>query len=148
MLYLPVQSNYGLDQNQLDDNSRAQDLSSVDLFEARPLPKSVKEIHALPTKADGLRLLDRFFSTTGVLLPYVSRTDLLEKYEKGRNSNPPRFTRVFLILLNVVWAHALASLCNGRAEVFYHRVMALLNPQTLQGSSYDLSNIHRETPLE
>ncbi|OJJ78809.1 fungal specific transcription factor domain-containing protein [Aspergillus glaucus CBS 516.65] len=138
MLYVPVQSTYGIDNNQLDNNLRTQDPSSVDAFENRSLPKSVNEIHSLPTKADGLRLLNRFFSTIGVLLPYVSRADLLEKYEKGRNSNPPRFTRVLLVLLNVVWAHALASLHNGRAEVFYHRAMALLNPQTLQGSSYDL----------
>ncbi|GAD96014.1 hypothetical protein AOR_1_152124 [Paecilomyces variotii No. 5] len=121
-----------------EPHSRVKPPDSLELSRKRPLPRTPNEKCSLPSKSDGVRLLHRFFDSAGVMLAYLNREDIVKRYENARNSNPPRFSRVFLILLNIVWAHASSSFGDARSEIFYHRAMGLLNLHTLQGSSHDL----------
>ena len=99
---------------------------------------SLEDIHALPSRDDVLYLIGRFSTTIGAILPYVNYETLLDTYEKALLERPPRFQRVFLALLNVVWAHASASLQLPEAEVFYSHCAGLLDQRTLERPSLEL----------
>ncbi|RAK91397.1 hypothetical protein BO79DRAFT_279566 [Aspergillus costaricaensis CBS 115574] len=99
---------------------------------------SLKDIHALPSRDDVLYLIGRFSTTIGAILPYVNCGTLLDIYEKALLERPPRFQRGFLALLNVVWAHASASLQLPGAEVFYSHCAGLLNQQALERPTFEL----------
>lgn len=141
MLYMPINLDDVLEKKLPETHSHKKLPDSSTLFRKTPLPKNSNEIFNLPSKSDGIHLLHKFFSSVGIMLPYLSSADLVQRYEQARNINPPRFSRVFLVLLNIIWAHASASLSNAQSEVFYHRAIGLLNLHTLQGSSYDLGNV-------
>ncbi|PYH30880.1 fungal specific transcription factor domain-containing protein [Aspergillus neoniger CBS 115656] len=81
---------------------------------------------------------NRFSTTIGAILPYVNCEALLKTYEKALLERPPRFQRVFLALLNVVWAHASASLQLPEAEVFYSHCAGLLDQRTLERPTLEL----------
>lgn len=104
---------------------------------------SLEDIHALPSRDDVLYLIGRFSTTIGAILPYVSCGTLLDIYEKALLERPPRFQRGFLALLNVVWAHASASLQLPGAEVFYSHCAGLLNQQALERPTFELG----ESPM-
>ncbi|RDW89966.1 fungal specific transcription factor domain-containing protein [Aspergillus mulundensis] len=83
------------------------------------------ELYALPQKDDAATLLN-------------GKPALLEEYHKSVDQQPPRFRKVLLALLNIVWAHAAASLGSPRQETFYERSVALLDSRTLERPSYEL----------
>ncbi|KAL4909643.1 hypothetical protein BDW74DRAFT_165079 [Aspergillus multicolor] len=83
------------------------------------------ELYALPPTEEATALLDRYFSTIDLVLPSVEQ-------------NPPRFRRVLLALLNILWAPASASLGSSEREAFYERSVALLDPRTIERPSYEL----------
>ncbi|KAL4795354.1 hypothetical protein BDV19DRAFT_378830 [Aspergillus venezuelensis] len=96
------------------------------------------DMFTLPSKREGTDLLERFFSTIDPVLPYIDKPALIGEYHKSINQHPPRFRRVFLALLNIVWAHASASIGTSRCEAFYRRSVALLDSRTLERPSYEL----------
>lgn len=102
---------------------------------ATPVPN---ELYTLPPKEEATLLLDRFFCTVNMVLPYISKSDLLEEYHKATEQCPPKFRRVLLALLNIVWAHASSSLGNPRQEDFYRRSVSLLDSRTIERPSYEL----------
>ncbi|KAF9894707.1 hypothetical protein FE257_006597 [Aspergillus nanangensis] len=101
--------------------------------------RSTESTHALPTGEEGLYLIQRFSTTIGVILPYVNPEQLSDAYQKASRGNSPRFRRTLLILLNMVWAHASASLQRPEAETFYQRAMELSDNQTIERPSFELA---------
>lgn len=139
MMYLPadgaaqnLDSCYHCVRHHSEVSTLAAGISEV---RATPLPN---ELYTLPSKEEAVLLLDRFFSTINMVLPYISKPDLLEEYHKATEQRPPKFRRVLLALLNIVWAHASASLGNARQEGFYRKSVALLDSRTLERPSYEL----------
>lgn len=114
--------------------------------EARAAPVA-KELYTLPSKEEATLLLDRFFSAIYMVLPYISKSGLLEEYHKATEQRPPKFRKVLLALLNIVWAHASASFGNPRREDFYQRSVALLDSRTLERPSYELGMFHVSMPV-
>lgn len=136
--YTSIDTDGSLKDRLSEKHSHMKPPDSLKLFRKRSLPRTPNEICSLPSKPDGARLLHRFFESAGIMIAYLDREDLVQRYERVRNSNPPTFSRILLILLNIIWAHSSSSFGDARSEIFYHRAMGLLNMQTLQGSSYDL----------
>lgn len=104
---------------------------------------SLEDMHALPSRDEVQYLISRFSTTIGVILPYVYYESLLNTYEKALLERPPRFQRGFLALLNVIWAHASASLQLPEAEVFYSHCAGLLDQQALERPTFELG----ESPM-
>lgn len=104
----------------------------------KQLSVSLKDIHALPSRDEALYLISRFTTTTSVILPYINYETVLDSYEKAHLDMPPRFQRGLLALLNMVWAHASASLQLPEAEVFYSHCAGLLDQRTLERPTVEL----------
>ncbi|KAL3264606.1 hypothetical protein ABHI18_000607 [Aspergillus niger] len=104
----------------------------------KQLSVSLKDIHALPSRDEALYLISRFSTTISVVLPYVDYETVLDSYEKAHLERPPRFQRGLLALLNMVWAHASASLQLPEAEVFYSHCAGLLDQRTLERPTVEL----------
>ncbi|PYH74259.1 uncharacterized protein BO88DRAFT_483346 [Aspergillus vadensis CBS 113365] len=98
----------------------------------------LEDIHALPSRDEALHLISRFSTTIGAILQYVNYETLLDTYEKALLERPPKFQRGFLALLNMVWAHASASLQLPEAEVFYSHCAGLLDQRTLERPTFEL----------
>ena len=109
----------------------------------KQFPVSLEDIHSLPSRDEVLYLISRFSTTIGAVLPYVNYETLLDTYEKALLERPQRFQRGFLALLNVIWAHASASLQLPEAEVFYSHCAGLLDQRTLERPTLELG----EPPL-
>jgi hypothetical protein len=97
------------------------------------------DIFALPRDEDAIRLINHFFATVGLVLPYVSKLTLVLEYNQARRQDFSRLRRDFLALLNITWAHASSSLRISDAETFYRRALVLLDERTLRGTSQELS---------
>lgn len=95
------------------------------------LQRSHADDHALPSENDRSVLVDRFFTTVGVVLPFVDKTALMMA------DNKP-IPRAILSLLNIVYAHASSTIDKWSSELFYRRALALLDERTLRGSSLEL----------
>lgn len=100
-------------------------------------PKSV-DPYALPSDQDLLGLVNQFFATVGIVLPYVDKSFLLHDGTQlgqraiWQSSKPGR------ALLNIICAHAAFTLRSTNAEVFYRRTLLILDELTLRGSSLEL----------
>ncbi|OJJ74657.1 hypothetical protein ASPBRDRAFT_27670 [Aspergillus brasiliensis CBS 101740] len=104
---------------------------------------SLEDIHALPSRDEVLYLISRFSTTIGEILPYIDYGNLLDTYEKALLERPPRFQRGFLALLNIVWAHASASLQLPEAELFYSHCAGLLDQRTVERPTFELEHNYR-----
>ncbi|KAL7659357.1 hypothetical protein ACMYSQ_002290 [Aspergillus niger] len=107
----------------------------------KQLSISLEDIHALPSRDEALYLISRFSTTISVVLPYVDYETVLDSYEKAHLERPPRFQRGLLALLNMVWAHASASLQLPEAEVFYSHCAGLLDQRTLERPTVELVQV-------
>lgn len=110
------------------------------------LPKSTERF-ALPDKVDTLRLIETYFSTTGVLFPYIDRTSFLNAYHQFSSSNVQSTRRSWLGLLNMVLAMAInaghessltASERAAKSDVYFRRASALCEKLMRQGTSLEL----------
>ncbi|KAF2240182.1 hypothetical protein BU26DRAFT_386877, partial [Trematosphaeria pertusa] len=92
----------------------------------------------LPSDQDLLGLVNQFFATVGIVLPYVDKSFLLHDGTQlgqraiWQSSKPGR------ALLNIICAHAAFTLRSTNAEVFYRRTLLILDELTLRGSSLEL----------
>jgi hypothetical protein len=88
----------------------------------------------VPPQKELLDLINRFFATTGAVLPFVDRSVAVSTSDDW----VWRTTRSGRALLNIVCAHATLSLNRDTAEVYYHRAVALLDIYTVHGASLEL----------
>jgi hypothetical protein len=122
------------------DNYPADRVISNQVDHSRPAAgmSSTRDIYILPSKQEVLFLFNTYFKNIGTLFPYINEADVLKEYQLGRMQQPPKFKAVFLALLNIIWAHACASLGKMQRETFYNKSVALLDLRTLERPGYEL----------
>lgn len=95
------------------------------------LEHTVLEPLVLPNENDRTILVDRYFATIGVVLPFVDRLALLVREDRP-------ISRAMRALLNIVYAHAASTMEDWSSDLFYRRALALLDERTLRGSTLEL----------
>lgn len=89
---------------------------------------------ALPAEAEVLRLIQKFFTTTGLLFPYLDEGTFVKTYQQSVSSNVCTPRRSWLALLNVVLAMAThtgwdrrtnASNIGDHSDLFFQRALLL-----------------------
>jgi hypothetical protein len=96
------------------------------------------DILALPNEQHAIQLINHFFATISLVLPYLDKATLITEYNQARRQDFRHARRDFLALVNVVWAYASGTLRDPDAETFYRRALALLDEPTLRGTSLKL----------
>jgi hypothetical protein len=103
-------------------------------------------VYALPQESQTRELLNHYFSTTGLLFPYLHEQTFRETYEDMRRNKFTNVRRTWLALLNIVLALATSTRvkCDTNAErrvqesdVYYQRALGLFEKQILQASSLE-----------
>jgi hypothetical protein len=103
-------------------------------------------IYALPQESQTRELLNHYFSTTGLLFPYLHEQTFWETYEDMRRNEFTKVRRTWLGLLNIVLALATSTRvkCDTNAErriqesdVYYQRALGLCEKQMLRASSLE-----------
>ncbi|KAL3469795.1 hypothetical protein BJX99DRAFT_267878 [Aspergillus californicus] len=102
---------------------------------------SSRDIYHLPPLGEAMALLERYFSTIGVVLPYIKKATAVDVYHTALQHEPSKRCRTSLAVLNIVWAHAAASLGLSQRETFYQRSVALLDSRDLERPSYELVQV-------
>ncbi|OQE36175.1 hypothetical protein PENCOP_c012G02469 [Penicillium coprophilum] len=104
-------------------------------------------IFALPPQADTLELIERYFSNTGLLFPYIYPPVFLDTYHQMATENFSRVRRTWLGLLNMVLAMATITAIPGSAsadarikesDVFYQRGLGLCGSEILRGTTLEV----------
>ncbi|KAH7117434.1 c6 zinc finger domain-containing protein [Dactylonectria macrodidyma] len=100
----------------------------------------------LPPDHETEKLIRHFFSTTGILFPYIHEPSFLETYEHLKQHNfRVRVRRTWLALLNIILAMATCEGSQGDAEgsaaiksgIFYRRAQELGGEQLLRGTTLE-----------
>ena len=88
----------------------------------------------LPPESEVFRLIDLYFSNTGMLFPYLHKESIVETYHEMKSSQFRNVRRSWLCILNVIMAFATCVSENllesivirtTAAEVFFRRALAL-----------------------
>ncbi|KAF2801274.1 uncharacterized protein BDZ99DRAFT_456469 [Mytilinidion resinicola] len=104
-------------------------------------------LFALPPEDETLDLVQRYFSNTGLLFPYVHEETFLETYGAMKRTNFTKVRKTWLGLLNMVLALATsttvsnATTAEQRAEmsdVYYQRALGLCDKHVWRGASIEL----------
>lgn len=105
-------------------------------------------IYALPSDAQSLELIEKYFSKTGQLLPFIHEQSFFETYMQMKKYNLSRVRRTWLGLLNIIFAIAM-SLSNDsdiipaqqrieQSDVFYQRANALCDGESRRNTSLEM----------
>ena len=103
-------------------------------------------IYALPHETQTRELLDHYFSSTGLLFPYVHEQTFRKTFEDMRGNQVTNVRRTWLGLLNIILALATSTRLKrdipaGRrvqeSDVYYQRALGLCEKQMLRGSSLE-----------
>jgi hypothetical protein len=112
---------------------------------------------ALPPESDTLELVQRYFSNTGLLFPYMHEGTFLETYEAMKKTNFTKVRKTWLALLNMVLAFAISTTVSSdmsaeqRAEmsdVYYQRAAGLCDKQIWRGTSIELRKSSNSLKLQ
>lgn len=95
-------------------------------------------VHHLPCDKDIMLLIDQFSITIGVVMPFIDTSNLLSEYSRIQESNR-RLPKSMQALINIICAFGSSTFLNKDTEAYYCRAVALLDEQTLRGSSLELS---------
>jgi hypothetical protein len=104
-------------------------------------------IFALPPQSETLALIQRYFSETGLLFPYIYPPTFLETYHQMTSENFTKVRRTWLGLLNMVLAMATITAMPGGAradarisesDVFYQRGLGLCGSEILRGTTLEV----------
>lgn len=102
---------------------------------------------ALPPQANTLELIERYFSNTGLLFPYIYPPVFLDTYHQMAREKFSRVRRTWLGLLNMVLAMATITAIPGSAsanarieesDVFYQRGLGLCGSEILRGTTLEV----------
>jgi hypothetical protein len=144
MLYMPISKAAPKIESYLHyanhDSYSTEDATSSQMNNSRPAPgmSTTRNIYILPSEQEVQFLFNTYFAGIGTLFPYINEADVLTEYRKGRAQHPPKFRAVFLASVNIIWAHACASVGKTQREIFYNRSLALLDLRTLERPGYEL----------
>ena len=101
--------------------------------------------YALPGDEHLTLLINQYFDTAGMAMPYISKSVLLCEYHRAPQENLRGLSRPMRALLNIICAFASSTISNGDTEIYYHRALGLLDERTLRGSSLELSQFISES---
>ncbi|KIW16440.1 hypothetical protein PV08_06492 [Exophiala spinifera] len=99
------------------------------------------DMYALPPRDHGLRLLELFFSDSGMLFPYIHQEELLASYQSAFMQRPLSISSTFTCLLNAIFAmatyHSVRDDLDHRdalveSDVFYSRAKLLASKLDLE----------------
>ena len=102
---------------------------------------------ALPPQTETLALIQRYFSETGLLFPYIYPPAFLETYHQMARENFTKVRRTWLGLLNMVLAMATitatpdgakADARISESDVFYQRGLGLCGSEILRGTTLEV----------
>ena len=97
---------------------------------------------ALSNHQDLILSVNQFFSTVGMVLPYFNMSAILLECNRAREEKNKCISRPMRALLNMICAYASTTWPGRNPEVYYRQALALLDEQTLRGSSLELSQLH------
>lgn len=108
---------------------------------------SATEPYVLPSNEETLQLIDLFFSTTGILFPYIDRLSFLKRYRQLSPTSLKSARRTWLGLLNMVLAMATSASSAGlysacerstRSEIFFKRASRICEKEIHHGTSLEV----------
>lgn len=113
-------------------------------------------IFALPPQSETLALIQRYFSNTGLLFPYIYPPMFLETYHQVARENFAKVRKTWLGLLNMVLAMSTITVVPGGAkadsriaesDVFYQRGLGLCGGEILRGTTLEVGKSFKSLPL-
>lgn len=110
-------------------------------------PSSARPAHSLPPQDELMSLLVRFFATVGAVIPCFDEVALLEYWREPRKNGTRVIPRSTYALVNIMMAHASATLPNGDPILFYRRASDLLDMPTVQGTGVSTGRLLSQTSL-
>lgn len=106
-------------------------------------------IFSLPPEDQTRRLIDEYFSNTGLLFPYIHKSTFLETYQEMMSTDLRRVRRSWLGLLNMILAMATSATYSSdltspqraaKSGVFFLRALGLCESQMRSGGSLEIGN--------
>jgi hypothetical protein len=113
-------------------------------------------IFALPSQSETLALIQRYFTDTGLLFPYIYPPVFLETYHQMVGENSTKVRKTWLGLLNMVLAISTITAVPGGAradsriaesDVFYQRGLGLCGSELLRGTTLEVGKSFEPLPL-
>lgn len=107
-------------------------------------------IFTLPSQKETLELIQRYFSNTGLLFPYIYPPVFLDTYHQMVRENFSRVRKTWLGLLNMMLAMATITEIPGGAtagarikesDVFYQRGLGLCGSEILRGTTLEVGEL-------
>lgn len=104
-------------------------------------------IFAVPPQSETMALIQRYFSNTGLLFPYIYPRIFLETYHQMVQENFTKVRRTWLGLLNMVLAMSTITAVPGGAKAdariagsndFYQRGLGLCGSEILRGTTLEV----------
>lgn len=107
-------------------------------------------VYALPPESLARELIRRYFSNTGQLFPYIHERTFIEKYDEMKESNFRGVKRMWLGLLNVVFAMATSVSLSpygevsgagkraAESEIYYQRASGVCSEKIALGKGMSL----------
>lgn len=104
-------------------------------------------IYALPIQAETLVLIQRYFSNTGLLFPYIYPPMFLDTYHQMAQENFTKVRKTWLGLLNMILAMStITAGPNGskaenriaESDIFYQRGLGLCGGELLRGTTLEV----------
>ena len=106
----------------------------------------VVDLFSLPEERHTLALVERYFSNTGLLYPYLDREAFLQKYAEMKQKNFRKIRRTWLGLLNMVLALAISTTVLDdddairrmeKSEIHYRKAIGLCQKQIMRSTSLE-----------
>ncbi|KIY03377.1 uncharacterized protein Z520_00068 [Fonsecaea multimorphosa CBS 102226] len=107
-------------------------------------------IYALPPDSVARELLNWYFSNTGLLFPYIHEQSFMETFEQASKVKFKGVRRIWLALLNIVFAHAMvharentttpgsvestAAKASAESEIYFRRASGLFSEKNANGT--------------
>ncbi|KAH8700315.1 C6 transcription factor [Talaromyces proteolyticus] len=105
------------------------------------------DLFALPPRLETWELVQKYFSDTGLLFPYIYPPTFLETCQHVLKRNPRRIRRTWLGLLNIMLAMVKitaapetkpAEIRLAEANMFYQRALGLCGNEMLRGTTIEV----------
>lgn len=88
----------------------------------------------LPAEDELINLLKRFFISVGAVVPCIDEVTFLQYWQELSKDKSRAIPRTVHILVNIMMAHASATLPLGNPMLFYRRCSDLLDMQIVQST--------------
>lgn len=106
------------------------------------------DLFALPPPQETLKLVQKYFSDTGLLFPYIYPPTFLETLQYALEDNLRKIRRTWLGLLNMMLAMVKltdekpAETRIAEANMFYQRALGLCGNEMLRGTTTEVGEFY------